>query len=104
MKDELDEGSALGGTASVLAWAGVALVAAQAVIATQWPETWRTVGWIPGLLAAFAAALAMMTGTFSLISEQSPRGRRQARRGAMLGTIILIVQLALVGSVAGLTL
>ncbi len=88
VEDEVDEGSPLGGTALV-----AGLVAAGLVV-LQLPAEYLRIGWVPGCLAGALAPVAIALGAFALISENSPLGRRNARRGLALGVIVLLAQLA----------
>lgn len=86
MLDEVDEGSALGGVATALGWTALALGA----VALALPS----IGWIPATLAALTGIGAVMLAAFSLILDVSPKGRRHARWGALLGAAAVLGQLA----------
>lgn len=92
VKDEVDEGSPLGGTAQLLGFGALLLSLAQI------PAILLEIAWVPGCLATVAAPLAVVIGAFSLITEQSRRGRNQARLGIVLGVLVVVAQMVLVAA------
>ena len=87
MEPEIDDGSPVGGVALAVGAGSVVLVL------LQLPAAAIGVGWIPAVLAMGAAPVAVLLGSLSLITEESARGRRSAKRGMGLGLTAILAEI-----------
>ena len=84
MEDEIDDGSPMGGAASAAGYLAVVLVV------FQLPASYLGIAHMPGCVAVVIGGLAVLIGGLALVTEASPRGRRAAKRGLVLGAMALL--------------